>query len=63
MDKNPNWIDDKDGSKKPLYTEYGRTTSALSSAITINGKNTTMDLSGLQKRLVFRCKNFILWMT
>ena len=47
INKNPNWIDDK--SKNPLYTEYGRTTSALSSAITINGKNTTMDLSGLQK--------------
>lgn len=56
ISKNPNWIEDS--SKNPLYTEYDRTTSALSSAITINGKNTTMDLSGLQK-IMLAGKNYI----
>lgn len=54
--KNPNWI--VDSGKNPLYTEAGRITSALSSAIVINGKNTTMDLSGLEK-IMLAGKNYI----
>lgn len=47
-----------DSGKNPLYTEAGRITSALSSAIVINGKNTTMDLSGLEK-IMLAGKNYI----
>ena len=54
--KNPNWI--TDAEKNPLYTEAGRLTSALSSAIVINGKNTTMNLSGAEK-IMLAGKNYI----
>ena len=56
VEKNPNWI--TDDNKNPLYTEAGRLTSALSSAIVINGKNITMDLSGAEK-IMLAGKNYI----
>lgn len=41
-----------------VYTKENKTAAALSSAITINGKNTTLDMSGLEK-LLLAGKNYI----
>lgn len=49
--------DDKEGVT-PVYDYKGRSDSSLSSAIVINGKNTTMDLSGAQ-RIMLAGKNYI----
>lgn len=54
--KNYNWIDND--TTEALYNEYGRKDSALNSSIIINGKNTTMDLSGVQ-RLMLAGRNYI----
>ena len=48
---NYNWVEDTTAIT-PLYNEKDRTASALNSSIVINGKNTTMDLSGVQKLLL-----------
>ncbi|MGN8754126.1 type IV pilus modification PilV family protein [Blautia sp. HCP3S3_C4] len=42
----------------PIYRQEGVKTADLSSAISINGKNTTLDLSGL-KKLMLAGKNYI----
>lgn len=49
--------DDEEGVT-PVYDYEGRSASSLSSAIVINGKNTTMDLSGAQ-RIMLAGKNYI----
>lgn len=54
--ENYNWIDND--TTAALYNEYGRKDSALNSSIIINGKNTTMDLSGVQ-RLMLAGRNYI----
>lgn len=54
--ENYNWIDND--ATAALYNEKGRKDSALNSSIIINGKNTTMDLSGVQ-RLMLAGRNYI----
>lgn len=54
--ENYNWI--VNDATAALYNESGRKDSALNSSIIINGKNTTMDLSGVQ-RLMLAGRNYI----
>lgn len=49
---------DEDPDTVSVYSYKNRTDSSLSSAITINGKNTTMDLSGAQN-IMLAGKNYI----
>lgn len=55
--KNYHNTDDKE-TTVPIYDYAVRSDSSLSSAITINGKNTTMDLSQVQKMMIAG-KNYI----
>ena len=50
--------EDDAADTQPVYSYQGRSYSSLSSAITINGKNTTMDLSQVQK-IMLAGKNYI----
>lgn len=55
--KNNGNTDDPENTE-PVYSYKNRSDSSLSSAITINGKDTTMDLSGVQK-MMLAGKNYI----